>query len=108
MNVERAIRKIEMIDAKIRPLLERANAIQASSAIGQPPPVLGQTLDKIITLQAQQAKIWNEELRSKLVEGRTLWQRAVTSNLPVVRFGAETHLDFTGADIRRLLQAGEV
>ncbi|MFH2095914.1 MAG: hypothetical protein ABIJ16_09435 [Bacteroidota bacterium] len=102
MTIERAILKIEAIDKKINPLEQQANGILSSSGVGQAPPVFHSTLDKIIVLKEKQAKIWNE-LRHHVFSGRTFWQRAIESDLPVVRFGQETMLNFSGADIRTLL-----
>ena len=100
---ERAISKIETIDRKIKPLEQSANAILASSGFGQAPPVYHQALDKIIRLKEQQAKIWNEELRSKMFNGKTFWQLAIENKLPIATYGEENMLQFSGENIRTLL-----
>jgi len=105
-NIERSIRKIEALDRKIKPLQEKTDAITQCSAPCQPPPCLGRTLDKIIALKERQAKIWNEELRSKVIGSKTLWQLALASRHAVVRFGEEHLLNFTGKDIRELTTCG--
>lgn len=101
--IEKTISKIETIDKKIAPLEQEANGIVASSGVGQAPPIYHQTLDKIIRLKEQQAKIWNEELRGKLFDGKTIWQRAIKSTLPVKQYGDENILSFSGKDIRNML-----
>jgi len=105
-NIEKSIKKIATIDKKQKALAFEANAIIESSAVGQPPPVLGRTLDKINNLQKQKAKIWNDEIRNKIIPGtnNTFWQMAVKSNLVVNTFGKEEYLKFYAEDIRKLAQ----
>lgn len=107
-SAEKAIRKIETLDRKIKPLEFEASAILQSSGVGQAPPIYHRTLDKIIMLKEKQAQIWNNELRGMLIDSKeTFWQRALRFRLPVVWFGYEGMLNFSGKEIRALIDTKE-
>lgn len=105
-DVERAIARIEAIDRKIGPLEQDMNAMIRTSAVGQPPPVLCRTVDKILGLQNRKAPIWND-IRGRLFGKKTLWQLALEAKLDVAFSGEESYLKITGAEIRALLAREE-
>ncbi len=103
---EKGIAKIRRLDIKQRKLEREADLIHSTSAFCQAPPIYHRTLDKIIEIQLRKGKIWNEEIRNYLIppkKRRTFWQRAIELNLPVNRYGIESHLDFYAEDIERCL-----
>lgn len=103
-EIEKGIQKIELLDIKQRKFEREADMILSTAAFCQAPPVYHSTLDKVIEITKRKAKIWNS-IRNYIVPktGKTLWQMAVKSILPIAMFGKEEHLDFYGIDIRRNL-----
>jgi len=103
-EIQRAIAKIKRLDVKQRELQTEADLILSTSAVGQAPPVYHRAVDKAIEVTKQKAKIWNEEIRNKVIPetGRTYWQTAIEARLPTVDLGKEKHLDFFAENIEAM------
>lgn len=76
-DIDVLLRRYKQAQDKIDPILFEADAIAKTSPIGQPPPVLGRTLDKAIKISiSRQKPVW-EKLRNKVIPnsgGKSLWQ----------------------------------
>lgn len=102
---EYSIKQIERLDTKQEPLRIQADGIQRTSAIGQPPPVLEVVWNKILSLMEKKAKIWNDDIRGKIIPNshETFWQAGIRTELDVKRFGKENILLFGAKEIKALM-----
>ena len=100
--IKKGIAKIRRLDIEEQKFLRRADGILQSSAVGQAPPVYHETLDHARDVQASKAAIWNS-IRSQLVNGKTLWQRAINGGHVFKLWGPESHLQLSADDIESIL-----